>query len=81
MQRTRAAGCCAAALWSDTRPVSDTEVMRQDHLFPRESVTPERRHARGLAIQLSQGQGRQLLMPEGAPPAVGVQLFKAAVLW
>ena len=34
--------------------------------------TVERQHARGLTIQLSQGQGRQPLQPEGAPPAAGV---------
>jgi hypothetical protein len=32
----------------------------------------ESQHARGLTIQLSQGQGRQPLRPEGAPPAAGV---------
>ena len=36
-------------------------------------------HARGLTIQLSQGQGRQPLVPEGAPPAAGVPRLKAAV--
>jgi len=35
-------------------------------------------HARGLTIQLSQGQGRQLLRPEGAPPAAGVPRSHAA---
>jgi hypothetical protein len=34
--------------------------------------TVESQHARGLTIQLSQGQGRQPLRPEGAPPAAGV---------
>ena len=35
-------------------------------------------HARGLTIQLSQGQGRQPLRPEGAPPAAGVPHSHAA---
>jgi hypothetical protein len=39
----------------------------------------ESQHARGLTIQLSQGQGRQPLRPEGAPPATGV-LRSQAVL-
>jgi hypothetical protein len=34
--------------------------------------TVESQHARGLTIQLSQGQGRQPLRSEGAPPAAGV---------
>ena len=34
---------------------------------------------RGLAIQLSQGQGRQPLSPEGAPQAVGVRCSRAAM--
>ena len=42
-------------------------------------VTRERRHASGLTIQLSQSQGRQPLVPEGAPPAAGVPRLKAAV--
>jgi len=32
----------------------------------------ESQHARGLTIQLPQGQGRQPRRPEGAPPAAGV---------
>ncbi len=32
-------------------------------------------HARGLALQLSQGQGRQPLASEGAPLAAGVRLI------
>jgi hypothetical protein len=32
----------------------------------------ESQHARGLTIQLSQGQGRQPLRPKGAPWATGV---------
>ena len=32
----------------------------------------ESQHARGLTIQRSQGQGRQPLRPEGAPPVAGV---------
>ena len=39
----------------------------------------ENQHARGLTIQLSQGQGRQLLRPEGAPPAAGVLRSQAAL--
>jgi hypothetical protein len=38
----------------------------------------ESQHARGLTIQLSQGQGRQPLRPEGAPPAAGVPRSHAA---
>ena len=38
----------------------------------------ESQHARGLTIQLSQGQGRQPLRPEGAPPAAGVPRSQAA---
>jgi hypothetical protein len=33
-------------------------------------------HARGLVLQLSQGQGRQPLAPEGAPLAAGVRLVR-----
>ena len=39
----------------------------------------ESQHARGLTIQLSQGQGRQLLRPKGAPPAAGVLRSHAAL--
>ena len=39
----------------------------------------ESQHARGLTIQLSQGQGRQPLGPEGAPPAAGVPRSQAAL--
>jgi hypothetical protein len=39
-------------------------------------------HARGLTIQLSQGQGRQPLVPEGAPLAAGVPRSNTArALW
>jgi hypothetical protein len=38
----------------------------------------ESQHARGLTIQRSQGQGRQPLRPEGAPPAAGVLRSHAA---
>ena len=38
----------------------------------------ESQHARGLTIQLSQGQGRQPLRPEGAPRAAGVPRSQAA---
>jgi len=38
----------------------------------------ESQHARGLTIQLSQGQGRQPFRPEGAPPAAGVPRSHAA---
>ena len=41
--------------------------------------TGESQHARGLTIQLSQGQGRQLLRPEGAPPAAGVPRSQAVL--
>ena len=41
--------------------------------------TGESQHARGLTIQLSQGQGRQPLRPEGAPPAAGVPRSQAAL--
>ena len=40
--------------------------------------TMESQHTRGLTIQLSQGQGRQPLRPEGAPPAAGVPRSHAA---
>jgi len=39
----------------------------------------ESQHARGLTIQLSQGQGRQPVRPEGAPPAAGVLRSQAAL--
>ena len=39
----------------------------------------ESQHTRGLTIQLSQGQGRQPLRPEGAPPAAGVPRSHAAL--
>ena len=39
----------------------------------------ESQHARGLTIQLSQGQGRQPLRPEGAPRAAGVPRSQAAL--
>ena len=45
-------------------------VCGKTSLLPRGQL-PERGHARGLTIQLSQGQGRQPLVPEGAPPARG----------
>ncbi len=51
---------------------------------PPTSATPRSTTARGgmgkrgLAIQLSQGQGRQPLTPEGAPRAAGVRLARAA---
>ena len=38
----------------------------------------ESQHARGLTMQRSQGQGRQPLRPEGAPPAAGVLRLHAA---
>jgi len=41
--------------------------------------TVESQHARGLTIQRSQGQGRQPLRPEGAPPAAGVLRSQAAL--
>jgi hypothetical protein len=44
-----------------------------------ECGTVESQHARGLTIQLSQGQGRQPLRPEGAPPAAGVLRSQAAL--
>jgi hypothetical protein len=60
------ASCGAALLWSAPRPVA----------------APEGIHARGLTIQLSQGQDRQPHMPEGAPPAAGVLRLQAALpLW
>ena len=39
----------------------------------------ESQQTRGLTIQLSQGQGRQPLRPEGAPPAAGVLRSHAAL--
>ena len=39
----------------------------------------ESQHARGLTIQRSQGQGRQPLRLEGAPPAAGVLRSQAAL--
>ena len=39
----------------------------------------ESQHTRGLTIQLSQGQGRQPLRPEGAPPAAGMPRSQAAL--
>ena len=44
-----------------------------------ERGTVASQHARGLTIQLSQGQGRQLLRPEGAPPAASVPRSQAAL--
>ena len=44
-----------------------------------ECGTVESQHARGLTIQLSQGQGRQPLVPKGAPPAAGVLRSQAAL--
>jgi hypothetical protein len=44
-----------------------------------ECGTVESQHARGLTIQLSQGQGRQPLRPEGAPPAAGVPRSQAVL--
>ena len=44
-----------------------------------ECGTVESQHARGLTIQLSQGQGRQPLRPEGAPPAAGVPRSQATL--
>ena len=38
----------------------------------------ESQHARGLTIQLSQGQGRPPFRPEGAPPAAGAPRSHAA---
>jgi hypothetical protein len=52
---------------------------------PPTSETPRPTTARGgmckigLAIQLSQGQGRQPLSPEGAPQAVGVRCSRVAM--
>ena len=43
-----------------------------------EGGTVESQPARGLAIQLSQGQDRQPLRPEGVPPAAGVLRSQAA---
>jgi hypothetical protein len=48
-------------------------------VVPTERGTVESQHARGLTIQLSQGQGRQPLRPEGAPPAAGVPRSQAAL--
>ena len=48
-------------------------------VVPTECGTGESQHARGLTIQLSQGQGRQPLRPEGAPPAAGVPRSQAAL--
>jgi hypothetical protein len=65
-QQTVPASCDVAVLWSAPRP----------------GAVPEGRHARGLTIQLSQGQDRQPLMPEGAPPTAGVLCSQTALaLW
>ena len=48
-------------------------------VVPTERGTVESQHTRGLTIQLSQGQGRQPLRPEGAPPAAGVPRSHAAL--
>jgi hypothetical protein len=48
-------------------------------VVPTARGTVESQHARGLTIQLSQGQGRQPLRPEGAPPAAGVPRSQAAL--
>lgn len=49
---------------------------------PRPGAAPEGRHARGRTMQLSQGQDRPPLMPEGAPPTAGVLRAHAALpLW
>lgn len=56
----------AAVLWSAPHP----------------GVAPEGRHAHGWTIQLSQGQDRPPLRPEGAPPTAGVLRSQAALpLW
>jgi hypothetical protein len=62
-QETVHASGGAAVLWSAPRP----------------GAAPEGRHAHGRTIQLSQGQDRQPLMPEGAPPAAGVLRSQAAL--
>jgi hypothetical protein len=42
----------------------------------------EEERAQGLAMQLSQGQDRQPLAPEGAPPAADVRRLQAGMkLW
>jgi len=48
-------------------------------MVPTERGPVESQHARGLTIQRSQGQGRQPLGPEGAPPAAGVLRSHAAL--
>ena len=47
-------------------------------VVPTARGTVESQHARGLTIQLSQGQGRQPLRPGGAPRAAGVPRTQAA---
>jgi hypothetical protein len=53
----------AAVLWSAPCP----------------GAAPEGRHAHGRTMQLSQGQDRPPLMPEGAPPTAGVLRSQAAL--
>ena len=49
---------------------------------PRPGAAPEGRHACGLTVQLSQGQDRPPLRPEGAPPTAGVLRSQAVLpLW
>jgi hypothetical protein len=49
---------------------------------PHPGAAPEGRHAYGRTIQLSQGQDRPPLRPEGAPPTAGVLRSQAALpLW
>jgi hypothetical protein len=47
----------------------------------RPGAAPAGRHAHGRTIQLSQGQDRPPLMPEGAPPTAGVLRSQAALPW
>ena len=80
-------GACRAKLpcRSSTRSAHDAPARRGEHgiglqiqrSFP--SLPSGQRckgdgNVSGLAMQLSQGQGRQPLAPEGAPPAAGVRL-------
>jgi hypothetical protein len=48
---------------------------------PRPGAAPEGRHAHGRTMQLSQGQDRPPLMPEGALPTAGVLRSPAALPW
>jgi hypothetical protein len=62
LQRCGVLGVLSRRLWSCGKIVS----------LPEGQGCQSGGHASGLTIQLSQGQGRQPLVPKGAPPAAGV---------